>query len=151
MRQPFQVLIHPVRIDGTKWEYLLLRRIASRGGFWQGITGGVEGDESFMEAATRELFEEAGIVPSKIEQIEYSYSFPMQDEWRSIYDAGVENIVEHVFIAFVDGQKEPTISWEHDKWNWCSYNQALELLTWPNNIEALKCCDSFLRAWLDIR
>jgi hypothetical protein len=40
----------------------------------------------------------------------------MQDEWREMYAAGVEKIVEYVFVVFVDGQKEPTISWEHDKW-----------------------------------
>ena len=60
MRQPIQVLIYPVKTVGSKWEYLLLRRTASRGGFWQGVTGGVEEDEGVVEAATRELFEETG-------------------------------------------------------------------------------------------
>jgi 8-oxo-dGTP pyrophosphatase MutT (NUDIX family) len=93
----------------------------------------------------RELSEETGFVTSTLEQIVYSYSLPMQDEWRDMYAAGVEKIVEYVFVAFVDGQKEPTISWKHYKWQWCSYNRALGLLAWPNNIEALKLCDSFVR------
>ncbi len=151
MRQPFQVLVYPAKTVGSRWEYLLLRRIASRGGFWQGVTGGVEEDESLVEAARRELFEETSLVPSALEQIAYSYSFPMQDEWRDIYAAGVEKIVEHVFVAIVDGQQEPTITWEHDKWQWCGYNQAMGLLTWAENIEAMKRCESFLKARFDTR
>ena len=68
-----------------------------------------------------------------------------------MYAAGVEEIVEYVFVAFVGGQQEPTISFEHDKWQWCNLNQALELLTWPENIEALKRCDCFVKARLNIK
>ena len=149
MRQPFQVLVYPTKTAGSGWEYLLLRRIASRGGFWQGVTGGVEKDEGLAEAAMRELVEETGFVPSVLEQIDFSYSFPMQDEWQDMYAAGVEEIVEYVFVAFVDGQQEPTVSSEHDKWQWCSFNRALELLTWPGNVEALKRCDCFVKAQLN--
>jgi len=145
-----QVLVYPVRNAGSDWEYLLLRRVPvpslGLGGFWQGVTGGVEEGEDLVEAAMRELAEETGFVPSALEQIDYSYSFPMQDEWREIYGVGVEKITEYVFVAFVDGQQEPTISREHDRWQWCSLNQAMELLTYPGNIEALKRSDSFLKA-----
>lgn len=145
MRQPVQVLIYPVRTVGSRWEVLLLRRAASRGGFWQGVTGGVEDGEGLLEAARRELYEETGLVPSALEQIDYSYSFPVEEQWRHLYAAGVEEIVEHVFIALVDRQQEPTLTWEHDQWQWCGYDQALRLLTWPGNIEALKRCQCFLK------
>jgi 8-oxo-dGTP pyrophosphatase MutT (NUDIX family) len=147
MRQPLQVLIYPVKMAGSGWEYLLLRRTASRGGFWQGVTGGVEEGEGLVEAARRELLEETNLVPLALEQIDYSYSFPLEDVWRDLYAAGVEEIVEYVFIALVDGQQEPTITWEHDKSQWCRYDQALGLLTWPGNIEALKRCECFVKAW----
>jgi 8-oxo-dGTP pyrophosphatase MutT (NUDIX family) len=146
MRQPVQVLIYPVRTAGSRWEYLSLRRTASRGGFWQGVTGGVEDEEGLVEAARRELYEETGLVPLALEQIDYSYSFPVEEEWRDLYAAGVEEIVEYVFIALVDGQQEPALTREHDQWQWCGYDQALGLLTWPGNIEALKRCERLMKA-----
>lgn len=152
MRQPVQVLVYPVRTAGKVWEYLLLRRVPrpSLGlrGFWQGVTGGLEEGEELMDAAMRELAEETGFVPSALVQIGYSYSFPMQDEWRHMYAPGVEEIREHVFAAFVEEQREPAISGEHDRWEWCTFDRALELLTYPGNIEALKRCDGFVRARL---
>ncbi len=150
MRQPLSVLVYPVRPVEGRWEYLLLQRAPSpRLGlarFWQGVTGGLEEGESLVQAARRELREETGLVPSKLEQIEYSCSFPVQDEWRQFYPPGTQEIVEHVFIAFIDGKQEPTLSREHEGWRWCSADEALELLTYPENIEALKRCDSLLEA-----
>ena len=148
MRLPFQPLVYPVRTANSDREYLLLRRVPrlGLGGFWQGVTGGVEEGKTLPEAAMRELTEETGLVPSALEQIDYAYSFPMKDEWRDIYGPDVEEIVEHVFVAFIDGYQEPKISREHDRWQWCCVDQALELLTYPGNIEALRRCDSFVKA-----
>ena len=147
MRQPIQVLIYPVRQARNDREYLLLRRVASRGGFWQGVTGGVEEGEELFEAARRELTEETGLVPSELEKIDYSYTFPVEDRWRHLYAPDVETIIEYVFVAYVDGQQEPKIDpGEHAEWKWCPFHEALELLTWPENIEALKQCDSLMRA-----
>jgi dATP pyrophosphohydrolase len=146
MRQPVQVLVYPVKTADSGWEVLLLRRTASRGGFWQGVTGGVEDEEALVEAARRELVEETGLVPSALEQIDYSYSFPVEDKWRYLYAAGVEEVVEYVFLALIHGQQEPTITREHDQWRWCTWDQALELLAWPGNIEALKRCERLVKA-----
>ena len=150
MRQPSSVLVYPVRFIGRRWQYLLLRRnpIAKLGlsVFWQGITGGLEEDETLEQAAKRELCEETALIPAKVEQIDYTYSFPLQDEWRKFYAPGIEEVVEHVFIAFVDEQQNPTLSPEHDRWQWCSVDEALELLTYPGNIEALKRCNRLLEA-----
>ena len=55
-RLPYQILIYICRrpTPDTR-EYLLLKRTAARGGFWQGVTGGVEAGESFTQAAHREV------------------------------------------------------------------------------------------------
>ncbi len=57
-RAPFQVLILPFRqaADGD-WQYGVLRRSDE---YWQGIAGGGEDGEAPLEAAMREMEEEAG-------------------------------------------------------------------------------------------
>ena len=141
MRIPIQVLVYPVRQRGSKWEYLLLRRIERREGFWQGVTGGVEQGEELDEAARRELFEETGFVPLKLERIDFSYSFPVADEWRYLYAPDVREIIEYVFVAYVDAGKEPVLDYrEHDHYKWYNIQEALILLNWPENREALKRC-----------
>jgi lipoyl(octanoyl) transferase len=138
MREPFQVLVYPAKTAGGGFQYLLLHRTPLRGGFWQGVTGGVEKGETI-------LAEETGFSPLIIEEAGYSYSLPMQDRWRALYAGGVQEISEHVFAALVADQQEPIIDpGEHDLWRWCGLSQALELLIWPENIEALKRCDELL-------
>ena len=147
MRAPIQVLVYPVRRDTSgDWEYLLLKRTPRGGCFWQGITGGVENDEDLTEAARRELIEETGLVPLLVERIDYSYSFPVDDRWRHLYAADVEEIKEYVFMAYVTGQQELEISSEHDQYKWCRFNEALGLLYWSENKEALNRCHKVVLA-----
>jgi dATP pyrophosphohydrolase len=150
MRQPTSVLIYPVKQVNEEWKYLLLHRVPRPDlglpSFWQGITGGLEDYESIESAAKRELCEETGIVFSCIEAIGYSYSIPIQDEWRKKYVSGVQEIVEHVYIAFLEIDQEPVLSIEHNRLKWCREDEALKLLTYPGNIEGLKRCSLYLKS-----
>jgi dATP pyrophosphohydrolase len=59
-RAPFQVLVYPyLKAGAGRFEYALLKR--SDAGYWQAIAGGGEDDETPLEAARREAYEEAGI------------------------------------------------------------------------------------------
>jgi len=59
-RAPFNAFTYPYRkATGGGFEYALLKR--SDAGFWHGASGGGEDDESPLETAKRETFEEAGI------------------------------------------------------------------------------------------
>jgi len=50
------------RKRGNKIEFLLMKRIPEKGGFWQPPCGGMENeDKSLKDAAFRELSEEANI------------------------------------------------------------------------------------------
>jgi dATP pyrophosphohydrolase len=146
MRQPIQVLVYPAKFANGHWQYLLLRRIAAREGFWQGVTGGVEGDEQIVDAAKRELAEETGLEATAVHHVDFSYSYPVAERYKHLYAAGVEEITEYVFVAQIVGEETPTIdAREHDRWEWLDLDEALERLTWPSNVEALKQCDRFLR------
>ena len=145
MRQPIQVLIYPVRLIGDYRQYLLLKRVTDRGSFWQGVTGGVENGESLLEAARRELIEETGLRFSLMKDISYSYSFPLENRWRHNYAVDVKEIVEHVFVAYLEDEQEPVIDPdEHDAWKWCFFDEAIKFLTWPENIEALRKSHRYL-------
>jgi dATP pyrophosphohydrolase len=142
-RQPVQVAIYCVRGSGDGREYLLLHRILGRLSFWQGVTGGVEhDDDDYYAAALRELKEETGFDPLSLEMIDYSYTFPVPEHMRHIYDGPVDQITEIVFLASVAEGVEPTIdAEEHDQYRWCDFKTAMRMLYWEGNKEALKRCE----------
>ena len=145
MRQPVQVAIYCARKNEDHWEYLLLRRIPSGGGFWQGVTGGVEGDEEYFTAALRELKEETGFEPNELMLVDYSYHYPVREQWKIVYERPFDIINEVVFLAIVDSRSEPTIDpEEHDAYQWCRYAEAVGKLFWEDNKVSLKYCTRML-------
>lgn len=145
MRIPIQVLVYPVRKTDKDWEYLMLKRVKNRGGFWQGVTGAPEVNETLTEGAKRELYEETGFTPVNLIKTEISYIIPMEDRWIEIYPEGTKEIPEYLFIAKIHQTGAPKIDpIEHDDWKWCSYKEAINLLTWENNKKALEFVQEFL-------
>lgn len=139
MRIPIQVLIYPVRKTNKDWEYLMLKRVKNRGGFWQGVTGAPENDETNSEGAKRELYEETGYNSANLIKTGISYTIPMEDRWKDIYPEGTSEIPEYLFIAKINESCPPKIDPnEHDDWKWCEFEEALELLSWEDNKKALK-------------
>ena len=145
VRIPIQVLIYPVRKTDNKWEYLMLKRIISRGGVWQGVTGAPEGDEIIAEGAKRELYEETGYRAFTLIKTNQCYIIPMQDKWKDNYPEDTKEIPEYLFIAKINEPGPPQIDpIEHNDWKWCSYEEAIELLSWENNKSALEFVHKFL-------
>ena len=141
------VLVYPARRKGDQLEYLLLRRIKSRGGLWQGVTGRVEEDEEISEAARRELAEETSLDVLFVKDLHFSFSYLIRDEWRSFYTEDVEKVTVFAFAVLVKPNRDPLINpHEHDQWLWCNIEKALELVDWPDNQTALKLSDSELRS-----
>jgi dATP pyrophosphohydrolase len=155
VRLPIQVLVYAVRQDGAAREYLLLHRDVRRDGFWQGITGGVEDGEALSDAARRELMEETGFVPQRLEQLDFTYTFPLAARWGHLYAQGVREIREHAFVADVtaDAMARPPVidPQEHDAWRWCRLEEAIDLLYWPENAEALRHAEVRARTWFEVR
>ena len=129
-RLPFEVFVIVRRGDS----YLLLHRTPRGGAYWHGVAGALEAGESFAEATRRELEEETGLVAGPIEISEpYVYSLDEEPQYRDLFPAGVEGVVVRPFLVDAPIDWEPTLNVEHDDYRWCSREQALELLRWPDS------------------
>jgi len=127
-RAPFQVLVYPYRFrpDGEP-EYALFRR--SDSGFWQGVAGGGEDDETPAEAALREAGEEAGIPDDgPLLRLDTTFSVPAS-EFRDSYLWGddVYVVPVHCFGLRVEAP-DLILSREHTEYRWLTYAEAAALL-----------------------
>ncbi|MEJ7667528.1 MAG: dihydroneopterin triphosphate diphosphatase [Casimicrobiaceae bacterium] len=111
---------------------------------WQSVTGSQEPGETLEETATRELFEETGIVASDyggLKDWELSNIFEIFPRWRQRYPSGTTHNTEHVFALCVP---EPVLvrlaPREHLRCAWLPWTQAAaQCFSWSNRaaIEAL--------------
>ena len=135
MRLPIQVEAIIFRKKGNKIKYLLLKRMPERNGFWQPVTGGLEEGETRTEALRREIYEETG-VKNSIRIIDSLYYFEFSDPYpNQEYAYGVEISPSEDIV--LDGK-------EHSEYRWCSFQEALQLLNWKENKEALRRLNKIL-------
>lgn len=104
-------------------EFLVVHRVPAGGSYWHGIAGGVEEGESFADAAARELREETGLDATPL---------PLGAPFR------YEHISVETFLVDVPEGWEPALNDEHDDYRWCSQDDAVELLHWPEPKELLR-------------
>jgi dATP pyrophosphohydrolase len=141
MRLPIQVQGILFRKINGEIQYLLLKR--QKQGFWQPVTGGMEEGEKRIEALKREVSKETGIknVVRIIENVHY-------DEFWVFFkrEARQHLIKEYVFGVEVSPNEKIVIDEkEHSEYRWCSFQDALNLLKWEENKEALKRLNKILR------
>ncbi len=117
--------------------YLLLRRNPKLGAYWQPVTGFVEKNEPLRQAALREIEEETGFHhPRKILEIDYRFSFTMED------------IDVHCDVDVLAVEVEETrvqLSFEHTAYRWLEYQAARKTLHWENNKKALDLLHQLLQ------
>ena len=102
---------------------------------FQNITGGVEGDESFYEAAKRELVEEAGIVS---DVIELDLKFEFFDRWK-------KNCLEKVFLCYLNKKPEIVLNEEHEFCKWVPISSIQKSdYTFPTNHLAFEAAVKYL-------
>jgi dihydroneopterin triphosphate diphosphatase len=116
---------------------VLMMERASWPGFWQSVTGGLDReDETFREAAIREVREETGLDATKYALDDWGIEreFEIFAKHRARYAPGVTRNLEHVFSLEVprpvDVRLEPA---EHVRYRWLPYREAAELtISWSN-------------------
>jgi diaminopimelate epimerase len=151
LRIPRQVLVYLYRRAETGLEVLLLRRTERWGGFWQGVTGAPEWDESDEAGAVREVLEETGFdVSGSLRATGARYELSVREfddpaAWTRLYGPGVEVVPEEVYTAEVPKGLSPALApLEHDEYRWCEIDHALTLLRYEANRDALRAVIGFL-------
>jgi 8-oxo-dGTP pyrophosphatase MutT (NUDIX family) len=128
-------------------EFLVMRRAPERLGYWSLVAGGLESGETPIEAAQRELFEEAGLA-AKVRPLPITLSYSLLDDppaIRARYAPGIERVTVHAFVVDAPVKWEPTLDAEHDLYEWCDLNEALELLFYDTARDAVRAADRELR------
>ena len=118
--------------------YLLLRRIASQGGFWQSVTGSLEDGETHADAAVREVLEETGISSTVEELIDLALlnNFEIAPQWRDRYAPGVTHNEERCFALMVRECEVKLDILEHQAFAWEPYERAVKMLYWESTRRA---------------
>lgn len=131
-KTPISVL---VVIHTPDWQILLLER-AAHPGFWQSVTGSVEGEESLLATACREVAEETGIIAPASDFLDWQQSntFEIFPQWRQRYAPGITHNVEHVFSLCIPAPCAVDLAPdEHIAYQWLPASEAAErCFSWSN-------------------
>jgi len=106
--------------------------------WWQFIAGGGEDAETPIQAAKREIFEEAGFAAKNILQLTFMAYVPancIAEHHRKLWPADTYVLPEYCF-AF-ECNSEIVLSHEHTECAWLTYDDACEKLKWDSNRTAL--------------
>ncbi len=110
---------------------LVYLSVLTSDGYWELVGGGVEGDESQIEAAIRECWEEARVVPEQVYSgsgISYGYHRANQNKPRKTL----------ILPARFDSTKERELSHEHEDEHLGSYEKTLSLLKYQDQIKGFE-------------
>jgi dATP pyrophosphohydrolase len=133
VRREVQGVIFDV-IDGEDIVLLVKKRDRrNRRFYWRLLKGGIEGNESEVEALKREIFEETGLTNVSILKKIYDYEFTFR---------GVKHIVSSFLVKADSSQPIKLQKTEIAESIWMPKTRALKRLYWENEKEALRRLNS---------
>lgn len=140
--QSVLVVIHTPALD-----VLLINRTDSPG-HWQSVTGSLDfEDESYEEAAIREVREETGIDAAAGTLADWGLEnvYDIYPRYLHRYAPGVTRNREHVFGLCVPAGTAVALNpREHTAWQWLPWRQAADTCFSPSNAEAILMLPEFM-------
>ena len=127
-------------IHTTDLQVLIMER-ADKAGFWQSVTGSVEGEETPIEAAIREVFEETGLNATQYNLQDWRASnvYEIYPHWRHRYAPSVVENTEHLFgLELPEKLAIKLAPSEHIRYEWVDWREAAKRVFSWTNIDALK-------------
>jgi 8-oxo-dGTP pyrophosphatase MutT (NUDIX family) len=140
VRRPEEVLVVVFRRGRGGPEFLVLERSPERQGYWHLVAGALEWEEDAAAAAARELREETGL-DADVSELAFRFHYPVSQEppaRRAQFGSGIEQIAVAVFSAEAPASWEPELDDEHVSYRWCSADDAIELLFYPEPKDAVR-------------
>lgn len=129
------VLIHTAELQ------VLIMERADKPGFWQSVTGSIEGDETPYEAAIREVHEETGIdaLAYRFEDWHATNTYEIYPHWRHRYASGITENIEHLFGLTLPAPLAVKLAPdEHIRYEWIDWREAAKRVFSWTNVDALK-------------
>jgi len=142
MHNRYRKGIFCVVYDSNPASYLLLHRKLHWQG-WEFPKGGCLAREKTENAVKRELKEETGLKAISIKQFPITGSFVYDKKTQA--ERKFKGFRYVLFACSVKRGKIKLDKKEHDNYKWCSYPQAIRLLTWPNQRKCLKIVNNAIR------
>ena len=140
LKIPISILVVIYKSNG---DILLIER-ADRSNFWQSVTGSLDApNEDLALAASREVFEETGIVVDQLPagalvNMHHQIEYEIYPGWRFRYAPGVTRNTEHWFALQVPEITPIKLApREHVAYQWLPFKEAAKKCFSPSNGEAI--------------
>ena len=129
------VLIHTPDLQ------VMIMERADKVGFWQSVTGSIEGNETPRHAAIREVFEETGLNALEYDFQDWHASnvYEIYPHWQHRYAPGVTQNREHLFGLTLPRPLAIKLATnEHVQYEWVDWREAAKRVFSWTNVDALK-------------